>query len=71
MMENGADINGDGKLSQNELSNYAMMKNMSLFGNAGYTYDPSTGNMVSPSGQSIEFTDYRQMTSTSNRNRRI
>jgi len=49
-MENGADTNGDGKLSQDELSNYAMMKNMSLFGNAGYTYDPSTGNMVSPNG---------------------
>lgn len=72
MLEDGADIDGDGVLSKEERSNYARMKAaMNLGKLGGYAYDPSTGNMVSPDGQSIEFTDYRQMTSTLNRNRRI
>jgi len=68
LRENGADLDGDGDISKQELSYYAATKNANA---GGYTYDPSTGTMVSPNGQSIEFTDYRQMTSTLNRNRRI
>ena len=70
MRENGADFNGDGQLSPEELGMYSMMKNAASSG-MQYSYDPSTGMMVSPNGQAIEFTDFRQMAATSNRNERI
>ena len=68
LRENGADLDGNGDISPQELQYYAMMKNA---GSGGFSYDPITGNMISPGGQSIEFTDYRQMSSVENRNRRI
>jgi len=68
MIEDGADLDGDLKISPAERQYYSMMK---MSGAGGYSYDPSTGMMVSPSGNAIEFTDYRRMGSDINRTAKL